>query len=70
MFTAQITTTKQEAKATVTPLLAVKAAFKTKKYRVDIYENESSLMTLYAKDEEEAKAELKNMIARLKRRYQ
>ena len=70
MFTAQITIVKQEAKATVTPLMAVKSAFKTKRYRVEIYENESSLMTFYAKDEEEAKAELKNMITRLKRRYQ
>ncbi len=70
MFTAQITIAQQETKATVTPLMAVKAAFNTKKYRVEIYENESSLMTIHAKDEEEAKAILKNMITRLKRRYQ
>jgi len=68
MFTAQITI-RQEEKEAKTALLAVTAAFKTKKYRVEVYENGTSLFTFYAIDEEEAKAEVKNMMARLKRRY-
>ena len=68
MFTAQITI-KQEEKETRTALMAVMSAFKTKKYRVEVSENGTPLFTFYAKDEEEAKVEVKNMMARLKRRY-
>lgn len=68
MFKAQITI-RQEEKEAKTALLAVTHAFKAKKYRVEVFENETSLFTVYAKDEAEAKAEAKNMMARLKRRY-
>ncbi len=71
-YTAIIKIVKQAPtpKPTKTALGAVKAAFKTKKYLVEIYQNGTSLLSCYAKDEAEAAAETKNMIARLKRRHQ
>ena len=69
MFIAEITIRQEKEKETKTALAAVAAAFKTKKYRVEVYENGTSLFTVFAKDEEEAKAEVKNMMTRLKRRY-
>ena len=69
MFKAQITLAWRAYRQTNTALSAVKAAFQTMRYRVEVFENETSLFTFYAKDEEEAEAEVKRMMARLKRRY-
>lgn len=69
-YTATIGIVKQTTASKKTALGAVQAAFKAKKYRVEVYQNGTSLLSFYAKDETEAAAETKNMIARLKRRYQ
>ena len=69
-YTASVTIVKRIPTSKKTALGAVKAAFNAKKYRVEIYQNGTSLLSFYAKDEAEAAAETKNMIARLKRRYQ
>lgn len=74
-ITIDIAKQSQDPKPLKTALGAVKAAFKARKsrqilsYRVDIYQNGTSFLFFFAKDEAEAIAETKNMISRLKRRY-